>query len=529
MQWYIERAVEQRVHRGELLAWHALTSTSTHMTLRARLALSLVIIAAVLIVPLVVARASMHRLHDQVRRLREGEFQASLVLGRLRDALGEVRAREVALGVVKTDAVRAQLEAALRRAGALADSLERYRLDTAARRIRFDLATVIPAVDREYAAVRAGRNSRADTLSQSIIAPALRDAEAALSPAEQVLRARTQERVLEAESTLIEAERISLAALIIGLLLVAGIAVQLTRSISRPVTALEQGMRAVADGDLVHELAYRADRNDEFGRLATSFQEMSRQLAELDKLKAEYASIASHELKTPINVILGYLQLMTEGVFGTLTQKQREVVETVEAQARTLARLAAQLLDVSRFEAGGGRIEPRPIKLAAMLDDLERTFHVLAVQRGIDFRITRQPGLPEEVIWDPERINEVTGNLLSNAFKFTGAGGSVELTAAPADGAVRIEVRDTGAGIPADQLPHVFEKFFQADNQRAASAKGSGLGLAIAKEIVEAHKGTIRCESTVGHGTTFTLILPVSVQQRRRTSGRPVQSAGVAS
>jgi signal transduction histidine kinase len=244
---------------------------------------------------------------------------------------------------------------------------------------------------------------------------------------------------------------------------------------------------------------------------------MSRQLAELDKLKAEYVSIASHELKTPINVILGYLQLMEEEVYGPLTGKQREVAGTIGTQARTLARLASQLLDVSRFEAGGGRIEPRRVQLSAMLDELERTFHVLAVQRDIDFRIVRRPGLPETVMWDPERINEVTGNLLSNAFKFTPAGGTVELTAAPADSSVLIQVRDTGAGIPAEQLPHVFEKFYQADNQRSASAKGTGLGLAIAKEIVEAHHGQIRCESSVGHGTLFTLLLPLSVQNRRRT------------
>jgi signal transduction histidine kinase len=245
---------------------------------------------------------------------------------------------------------------------------------------------------------------------------------------------------------------------------------------------------------------------------------MSRQLAELDKLKAEYVSIASHELKTPINVILGYLQLMEEGVYGQVTDKQKQVIDTIGAQGRTLARLASQLLDVSRFEAGGGRIDPRPIKLHAMLDELERTFHVLAVQRNINFHITRMPGLPDEVVWDAERVNEVTGNLLSNAFKFTPAGGTIELTAAPSDGEVRIQVRDTGAGIPEEQLPHVFEKFYQADNQRAASAKGTGLGLAIAKEIVEAHKGQILCESKVGEGTTFTLILPVSVQNRRRSS-----------
>jgi signal transduction histidine kinase len=488
------------------------------MTLRSRLALGLVIIAAVLVVPLVVARASLQRLHGQVRSLREGEFLASLILGRLRDALGDVRQREIALGAVKSDTVHAQLREALSRAEALADSLDRFQLDSAAGRIHRDLAIVRPATEAEFVAMRAGRGAVADSISQRTVAPALRDADQALSPVEQVLRARTTTRVLEAESALGRAEQISLAALVIALILAAGIALWLTRSISRPVTALEEGMRAVADGELDHALAYQTDRHDEFGRLAISFREMSRQLAELDKLKAEYVSIASHELKTPINVITGYLSLMEEGIYGQLTDKQREVLGTIGVQARTLARLASQLLDVSRFEAGGGRIEPRSVHLNVMLDELERTFHVLAVQRDVDFRIVREPGLPEEVMWDPERINEVTGNLLSNAFKFTPAGGKVELIAAPEHGSVRIQVHDTGAGIPQEQLPHVFEKFYQADNQRAASTKGSGLGLAIAKEIVEAHKGQIRCESTVGRGTLFTLLLPVSVQNRRRSS-----------
>ena len=489
------------------------------MTLRTRLALSLVIIAAVLVVPLLVARRSMHSLQQNVRELRDGEFQASLVLGRLRDALADVRAREVALAVLKSDTVYKQLGGALDRARTLADSLDRYQLDSSATRIQSALATIAPAAEREYAAVRAGAADLADSISQRTIAPALRDAERALSPAEQVLRGRTRERVTAAEEKLGEAEYYSLAALAVALLLATGIALWLTRSVSQPVRALEEGMRAVADGDLDHRLGYDVTRKDEFGRLAASFAEMSRQLADLDKLKAEYVSIASHELKTPINVILGYIQLIQEGIYGPVGEKQLPVLETLETQARTLARLANQLLDVSRFEAGGGRIEPRPIKLHAMLDELVRTFHVLAVQREVEFKVTREENLPNDVVWDAERINEVTGNLLSNAFKFTRAGGTVELTAGPHENGVCIEVRDSGAGIAPEQLPHVFEKFYQADNQRSASATGSGLGLAIAKEIVEAHQGIISCTSEVGTGTRFTLTLPIAVVNRRRTGG----------
>ncbi len=111
-------------------------------------------------------------------------------------------------------------------------------------------------------------------------------------------------------------------------------------------------------------------------------------------------------------------------------------------------------------------------------------------------------------------MNEVLGNLLSNAFKFTDKGGRVELSVAPVNHSVQIAVRDTGVGIPPEQLPRIFEKFYQADNQRSASAAGSGLGLAIAKQIVEAHGGTITCDSTLGVGTTFTLTLPIQVKRR---------------
>jgi signal transduction histidine kinase len=488
-----------------------------NMTLRARLALSLGIIAAVLIVPLVLTRLSMQSQHGEMRALREDDFKASLTLGRLRDGLADVRAREVALGVLKSDTTNNNLILALHKATSLTDSLGRYHLDGSTTRIRGALATITPAAQREYEAFRSGKDSLAERISSDTIAPALRAAERALAPAEAALRTRTAERVSAADDALSDGERISLAALAVALLLATAIALSLTRSISRPVWALEAGMGAVADGELDHKLGFDTNRQDEFGRLAVSFQEMTRQLAELDKLKAEFVSIASHELKTPINVILGYLQLMKEGVYGPMTEKQLPVVQTIEAQAKTLSRLAHQLLDVSRFEAGGGRIDTRPIKLPEMLDELEQTFHVLAVQRGIDFRVIREAGLPEEVTWDWDRINEVTGNLVSNAFKFTASGGRVELIAGPDEKMVCIKIRDGGAGIAPDELKHVFQKFYQADNQKSASTKGTGLGLAIAKEIVEAHQGKLSVASVVGTGTTFTLLLPVTVASRRRT------------
>jgi len=233
------------------------------------------------------------------------------------------------------------------------------------------------------------------------------------------------------------------------------------------------------------------------------------QLKQLDQLKAEFVSVASHELKTPINVIIGYLQLLQENVYGDLTPKQREICLTLASQAQSLSRLVRQLLDVSRFEAGGGKLELRPMPLGPFLAELETTFRVLAIQRGVRFHVDRGPRLPDHVVWDEDRMSEVLGNLLSNAFKFTERGGTVELSVAASNDSVQMHVRDTGAGIPAENVPYVFEKFFQADNQAAASAKGTGLGLAIAKTIVTAHGGTLDVESTVGAGTRFSITLPV--------------------
>jgi signal transduction histidine kinase len=494
-----------------------------HLTLRARLAIGLAIIAMVLVTPLVVTRNALHTLHEDVRELRRNEFGGSLVLGRLRDRLADVRSRAVALELVQTDTVHTQLREAIVKARLSADSLVYFTSegtdgkDSSAKHIVASLDAIGPIADRELAAFQAGKADEGDSLSQNALLPALYSADSALSPVELVLRQRTQRRVEDAETALSRTEDVSIAALAVALGIATLIALWLTRSISGPVGALERGMRAVAEGELEHSLDLSATRRDEFGRLAESFQLMSRQLAELDKLKAEFVSVASHELKTPINVILGYLQLMQQGLYGPLSPKQVEVLSTVEAQGKTLARLASHLLDVTRFEAGGGRIEPRDVHLVDMLEDLERAFHVLAVQRGVTFRVSLRPGLPESVYWDVDRINEVMGNLLANAFKFTPDGGRVELTAAPSGDQVLIEVSDTGAGIPAAQLPHIFEKFYQADNQGSASAPGSGLGLAIAKEIVEAHRGTIECTSTPGGGTTFTLLLPQAAGHRRRT------------
>jgi signal transduction histidine kinase len=302
------------------------------------------------------------------------------------------------------------------------------------------------------------------------------------------------------------------------------IGIWLLRSVSRPVYELERGMHAIAEGDLTHQLGIAPNQKEEFGRLAISYQAMARQLAELERIRAEFVGVASHELKTPINVIIGYLELLQEGIYGDVAPKQKEVLQTITKQANTLTRLVKRLLDISRFEAGGGKIDVREVDLTRFLTTLESSFSVLANQRDISFTVDHGEDLPRQVYWDEDRINEVLGNLLANAFKFTPRGGKVALAVGAPENEVVIILFDTGAGISAEQLPHIFDKFFQADNQAQAATKGTGLGLAIAKEIVEAHGGQITVESQLGEGTTFVVTLPVEpagVRLRHQTASKP--------
>ena len=495
------------------------------MTLRTRIAIGLLAMGLVLLAPLAIALHSLSRLHESARELRDGSFQGSLLLGRLRDAAGDVRVAETNLLLLRDAASRQAMGNLVGRVGRLADSLGRYGLDPAAAEIGTAVRALAAATPRQIEAVERGRINAADDLSDSLVAPALRRLEGGIGTAERALRERTRLRMAEATTAIRRAQALSAVSLALAVLLAAWIAIRLTRWITRPVEDLERGMGAVAQGNFDHELRVARERKDEFGRLAESFTEMAARLKALDKLRAEVISVASHELKTPINVIVGYLQLLQDSVYGELTGKQREVTRTLETQARGLGRLVKQLLDVTRFEAGGGRIDPRSLDLRQFLGELESAFHVLAVQRAVRFVVSPQDALPETVIWDRDRMSEVLGNLLSNAFKFTQRGGEVELAAEPSDGGVVMHVRDTGAGIPPEQLPHIFEKFYQADNQRSASHEGSGLGLAIAREIVLAHGGDITCDSSVGVGTTFSIAMPAHAAGRRPAVQRPTAAS----
>jgi len=498
------------------------------MTLRARLGWGLFAIALVLIVPLLISLKSLEQLYETSRLLRDREFAASMLLGSFRERTDDARRAEDALLFIHDQKSATRMQREIDGLVALTDSLERYRLDLSATQIRSSLDALRAAARDEYEQASARRSTVAEMVSLQRTRPAIASVDSSLGASALTLRNRTRQRVADATSETLRAERLVAGALPVALIIALVIGIWLLRSISGPVSDLERGMHAISEGDLSYQLGLSPGQKGEFGRLAASYQTMARQLSELERIRAEFVSVASHELKTPINVIIGYLELLQEGIYGELAPNQKDVLRTINKQAQALTRLVKRLLDVSRFEASGGKLDVREVNLQRLLITLESSFTVLANQRAIAFSVDHGQGLPSKVYWDEDRINEVLGNLLSNAFKFTPRGGRVALSVAPVDESVAITVSDAGAGISAEHLPHIFDKFFQADNQAQAATKGTGLGLAIAKEIVEAHGGEITVESRVGEGTTFVVTLPIEPPspRRRREPATTTERAG---
>ena len=485
-------------------------------------------IVLVLVIPLLISLRSLEHLYDTSRVLRDREFAASLLLGSFRERTDDTRRAEDALLFIHDESSAARMRQQIDGLVAFTDSLERYNLDFSATRIRSLLDTLRNATRDEYEVAAAGRSSAAEAISSRRTRPAIAAIDSALGASATTLRSRTRQAVADATEATLNAERLVTAALIVALFLAFIIALRLTTFISTPVRKLEEGMHAVAEGDLSRDLGLSPERRDEFGGLAASYRSMVRQLSELERLRAEFVGVASHELKTPINVMLGYLELLQEGIYGEISPKQREILQTLTKQANTLTRLVKRLLDISRFEASGGKLDVRRVDIHKLLSTLESSFSVLAAQREISFSVKHGNDLPTTVVWDEDRINEVLGNLISNAFKFTPRGGKVATTVVPDSRGVSITVQDSGAGISADQLPHIFDKFYQADNQAQAATKGTGLGLAIAKEIVEAHGGSISVESQVGRGTTFVVTLPLEPPVGKRRRERVTDRMGAA-
>jgi len=284
------------------------------------------------------------------------------------------------------------------------------------------------------------------------------------------------------------------AALVIAL--VAGYLV--ARALSLRVKRLEQAARKVAGGDFSNPI--RADSDDELGQLAAAFDDMQNQLARLDRARKQFIASASHELRTPIFSLGGFLELLADEDLDDDTR--RAFLDQLRGQVDRMRMLATELLDLSRLESGALELRPEPTDVGDLAREVAAEFTPAAQRHHTKVLLTLQRE-PLELECDPERVAQVLRILLDNAIVHTPSGTGVQVSAARHNGHVRLEVSDRGLGIKRQNMPHIFEPFFSSDDE----AQGAGLGLAIARELAERMQGELTVRSIPG-GTTFSLVLP---------------------
>lgn len=229
---------------------------------------------------------------------------------------------------------------------------------------------------------------------------------------------------------------------------------------------------------------------------------------ELARIKDEFVATTSHELRTPLTAISGSLALLKGGAVGELPPKAMHLLDVAHANSGRLARLVNDILDLEKLTEGRMEFTREPLSAATLLRDVAEANESFAQAHGV--RLVADPA-PEDLflMGDADRLMQVLTNLVSNAVKFSAAGGEVRLSALSSRGCVRIEVADSGRGIPADHLDRVFARFSQVDASDSRGSKGSGLGLAIVKEMVEGMGGEVGVQSELGKGSTFHLMLPM--------------------
>ncbi len=296
---------------------------------------------------------------------------------------------------------------------------------------------------------------------------------------------------------------------IMAFLLAILLAAWLTGSVSRPLQHLAAAAGAIARGDYKQRVT--PEGPDEVRGVAESFNRMAAQVDATQTAQRDLVANVSHDLKTPLTAIAGWSQALLDGAADTPEGRQRAAA-TIYNEAGRMTRMVNELLDLARIESGQLQLTLRSVDLSAVIADVHRGQVPRARARQIDLTIDAPPVPP--VMGDPDRLAQVFTNLADNALTYTPSGGHVHLAVRAGDGFVDGIVTDDGPGIPAQELPRVFERFYQLDKSRVRAdegRRGSGLGLAIVKELVAAQGGTVHVSSEPGHGSTFVVRLPLTI------------------
>src|SRR5262245_44722967 len=319
------------------------------------------------------------------------------------------------------------------------------------------------------------------------------------------------DRVAAAAEVGHNAERISTIAAVLSLLLAVIVAAVIVRSINEPLRRLVHGTHAIAKGQFWHRLPARG--KDEFAELARDFNVMTERLGELDKMKQDFVSHVSHDLKAPLASIRQVMHLLLQEIPGSLNEQQRNLIRLSYNSAERLAAMVGNLLDISRMEAGTMEYRIAPHDIVPLIQEVIDEFAVQAREKEIRFRLeSEQPSVLVEC--DRERIVQVIGNLYENALKFSPSRSEIVTRVGQGKAReMRIAVSDSGPGVPDDQKGRIFQKFHQLRRGKNVAGHGVGLGLAICKTIVEAHRGQIWVEDNPNGGSVFLFVLQPAARE----------------
>ena len=259
-------------------------------------------------------------------------------------------------------------------------------------------------------------------------------------------------------------------------------------------------------------------RTEEVTRQKHQIEIQARELMEMDEIKSRFFANISHEFRTPLNLIMGPVQLALQGKYGDLDPTLQQHYHVILNESQRLLKLINQLLDLSKFDAGMLSLNTKPTDLVELLDRIVRNFSSRASMEGKTLHF--HPELAHLTApFDQDKIENVCYNLLDNAFKFTSAGGKIRVSLAieikDQQPQARLSIQDTGTGIPPEQLTRIFDRFHQVDISRPGSIPGTGIGLALVEKLIHLHKGHIQVESQPGFGSTFTVYLPIPDEYER--------------
>jgi signal transduction histidine kinase len=329
--------------------------------------------------------------------------------------------------------------------------------------------------------------------------------------------AKTDELIAENASSYVSQRNLFVGVAVGAIVVALVLGAVLSWSLIGPIQRIDTRLAAIASGDFSGHVD--VPNRDELGALASNVNRMNDELNRLygeleraSKHKSEFLANMSHELRTPLNAIIGFSQVLREQMFGNVNEKQAEYLDDIISSGNHLLSLINDVLDLSKVEAGQVELEVGPFSLQEALERGVVMVRERATKDGVQVALMADPDI-DVVEGDERRIRQVIFNLLSNAVKFTPAGGTVDVTAAQANGEVRVSVADTGPGIAPEDHERIFEEFQQTETG-IEQREGTGLGLALSKRLVELHGGRIWVDGELGEGSTFVFTLPLGPVER---------------